>query len=404
MQVVSKTLVYPAPGQGMSAYEGTYYTRREGVEKIRLRSLDIANDMFGDRQFAFSLDNGQTWPEQHPVLPPREVAGGMMREVFCNHFIDPINGRQLITSLEGVFATEDAAEGFRVYGLKYRTSADGGRTALTEERVVQRGYTVDHPVPDVWLGRNGFMNPGPHSVLRMPQGHLVMAICRSVLGPDGGLYSPAGAAGWLGWLEVMMMFGEWRDDGRIDWRAGPIVSLTPDKSTLGIFEPTLALLPDGRLLMVMRASNGGPLDREGKIPSHKWYSVSANGGFTWSYPEPWRYTNGHAFFSPSSISQFLPHSNGKLYWIGNINETNPIGHPFREKLFFGEVDQASMMLIEDSLFIAAQRMPGDPPTQLSNFTAHEDRVSHEIVLHLPWFVEQKPGEWGADSYVLRITP
>jgi len=402
MEVVSKVKVYSAPRIGTSAYESSYYAQKDGLEKIRTRSLDIGDDMFGDKQLAFSTDNGQTWPEQHPVDPPKQVEGGMLREAFCAYFIDPVNGRQLITSLEGVFKTEDSSEGFRVYGLKYRTSADGGRTALAEERAVQRGYTVDHPFPDIWIGRNCFMNPGPHSILRMPQGHLVMAICRSVLGPDGDLYSASGSIAWLGWLEVLIIIGQWQDDGKIDWRAGPVVSLTVDKSTLGIFEPTLALLPDGRLLMVMRASNGGPLDREGKIPSHKWFSVSSDGGFTWTYPEPWRYTNGTKFWSSSSISQFLPHSNGKLYWIGNINETNPNGHQAREKLFIGEVDQKSMMLKQESLFIAAQRGPGEPPTQLSNFTAHEDRVTHEIILHLPWFVEQNERQWGADSWVYRI--
>src|SRR6185369_5986109 len=149
----------------------------------------------------------------------------------------------------------------------------------------------------------------------------------------------------------------WRDDGKLDWTSGPVISLSPDLTTRGIFEPTLVQLPDGRILMVARGSNGGPGDTEGKHPAHKWYSVSNNGGFTWSYPEPWKYTPGSsktdtldgAFFSCSSMPQLMKHFSGKLYWLGNISETKPIGNGLRDKLYIGEVDQQSLRLKRDTL-------------------------------------------------------
>lgn len=60
MRVISTTKVFSAPGPGMSAYENSYYARPEGLEKIRLRSIDVSDDMFGDRQLAFSADNGHS--------------------------------------------------------------------------------------------------------------------------------------------------------------------------------------------------------------------------------------------------------------------------------------------------------------------------------------------------------
>ena len=64
--------------------------------------------------------------------------------------------------------------------------------------------------------------------------------------------------------------------------------------------------------------------------------------------------------------------------------------------------QTNMRLIRNSLFQIAERGAGDPPTQLSNFNAHEDRVTGEIVLHLPWFVEQEKDKWGADTWIYRM--
>jgi len=399
MKITSRTKVYAAPRDGTSAYEYAHYCRKDGLDKIRVRLLDISNDVPGERSFAWSRDNGQTWPETAPAKDAYAVPGGTHRVWPCEHFVDPVNGRQIYTSIEGTFAKDELEQGFKVYYLTYRTSADGGRTTLAEERIIQRGYPPENPVPGVWIGRNAFMTSGPNSMLRLPDGRILMVIGKSVLAPGGDLYNPHGS---LCWLEVLALFGTWRDDGKLDWTSGPVISLSPELSTRGIFEPTLAQLPDGRILMVARGSNGGPGDPEGKHPAHKWYSVSSNGGFTWTYPEPWKYTDGAAFYSCSSMPQLLPHSNGKLYWMGNISETKPVGNGLRDKLYIGEVDQKSLMLKRESLFLIAQRSPNDPPTQLSNFNAHEDRATKEIAIYLPWFVSQPGDKWGADSWVYRL--
>lgn len=60
----------------------------------------------------------------------------------------------------------------------------------------------------------------------------------------------------------------------------------PAASTRGTIEPTLAEMPDGRILMVMRGSNGGSKDPEFKIPGYRWHSVSSDGGYHWTKPQP----------------------------------------------------------------------------------------------------------------------
>ena len=399
MEVVSRELVYPAPHKGMSAYEQSYYTHLAGLEKMRTRLLDISDDVPGPREVAYSQDNGKTWTETIEVPQPRKVEGGTLREWPCSIFIDPVNGRQVQISLEGIFPVDTSEAGAKVYYMKYRTSEDGGRTALVEEQIIQRGFTPQNPMPGVWIGRNGFSNAGNPSMVRLADGRLLLLASKMVHGPDGELYNPGG--GWL-WLDILILHGFWREDGGIEWQTGAVIACTPELSSWGLYEPSLTLMPDGRLLMLIRSSNGGKLDRESKLPAHKLISVSNDNGTTWTYPEFWTYDTGEAFYSPSSICQLLWHSNGKLYWIGNIMETKPISGGNREKLYIGEVDPKSLRLIKSSLFLIAQRGEGEPPTQLSNFLAHEDRVTREIVLYLPWFVEQEDKRWGASMWLYRL--
>src|SRR5205085_2742639 len=75
-------------------------------------------------------------------------------------------------------------------------------------------------------------------------------------------------------------------------------------------------------IMVLRGSN----DKNPSLPGYKWVSYSSDGGFRWTEPKPWTYRTGVPFFSPSACSQLLQHSNGKLYWLGHINKTNPRGN------------------------------------------------------------------------------
>jgi hypothetical protein len=399
MRITSRVMVYAAPQQGMSAYEVSHYTRLDGIEKVRMRLLDISDDVPGPRELAFSQDNGKTWPEVVAVPQPRKVAGGTLREWPCAFFVDPINSRQVTLALEGLFPTDSSHHGATSYYLKYGVSLDGGRTMAVSERVIQKGYTPEHPIPGIWIGRNAFTNAASPSILRLPDGRLLAVICKTVHGPDGEFYNPG--RGWY-WTEIQVLHGFWCNDNRIDWHAGPIIALPPELATRGICEPTLALMPDGLIFTVMRACNGGRIDPESKLPCYKWASVSRDGGATWSFPEPWRYDDATTFFSPDSISQLLRMSDGTLYWLGNISATNPVAGGPREQLYIGQVDPSSLRLIRDSLFLIARRGPGEPPTGLSNFLAQEDRVTGEIVLYLPWFVEQEKGKWGADSWEYRL--
>jgi hypothetical protein len=164
----------------------------------------------------------------------------------------------------------------------------------------------------------------------------------------------------------------------------------------------LAELADGRLLMVLRGSN----DRQPALPGYRWVAFSHDRGWTWTAPVPWTYANGGGFFSPASCSQLLTHSSGRIFWLGNLTPENPRGNRPRYPFVVGEVDRSSGLLIEGSVRVVDDRRPGDSADlALSNFSAREDRVTGEIVLHLTRLfarLQDERRDWTADAEIYRI--
>ena len=167
-------------------------------------------------------------------------------------------------------------------------------------------------------------------------------------------------------------------------------------------EPTFAELPDGTVLAVLRGSN----HTKPQLPAYRWASRSNDGGRTWSAPEPWTYDDGVTFFSPSSCSQLVPHSSGRLFWVGNISPNNADGNRPRYPLVIGEVDVRSGRLLRATVRPIDDRGPEDSEMMsLSNFSAREDRADGAIVINLSrLFQRAKPGEqdWTSDAYLYRV--
>jgi hypothetical protein len=172
----------------------------------------------------------------------------------------------------------------------------------------------------------------------------------------------------------------------------------PAVTTRGVVEPTIAFLDKKRVLMVLRASN----DKNPKLPSYKWFSLSTDGGKTFPAAKPWTFTTGENFFSPSSCSYLLPHSSGRLFWLGNITPENPRGNRPRYPFVMVEVDRATGLVIKDSLRQIDTRGPGEHEIlTLSNFFAHEDRETREIVLYMTRLFAHNDG-WEGDGMRYRI--
>jgi hypothetical protein len=172
----------------------------------------------------------------------------------------------------------------------------------------------------------------------------------------------------------------------------------PRRSTRGAEEPSIEALDGGRLICVLRGSN----DRKPELPGYRWVSFSTDGGWKWTKPEPWTYTDGEAFYSPAACSQLLRHSSGRLYWLGNLLKSNPRGNRPRYPFVLGEVDRKSGLLLRDSVRTIDDRAPDeDERLTLSNFFAREDRQTREVVVHMTRLLALPEG-WRGDAMLYRI--
>ena len=176
-----------------------------------------------------------------------------------------------------------------------------------------------------------------------------------------------------------------------------VVKGDPARSTRGMVEPTIEFLESDRLIMVLRGSN----DKRPELPAHRWVSFS-DGGQRWSEPVPWTYEDGQAFFSPSSCSQLVRHSSGRLLWLGNLTPENPKGNRPRYPFVIGEVNRSSGLLIRSSVrTVDTLQLGEDPVLSLSNFYAREDRLTREIAVHMTRLFAF-PNNWAGDAYLYRV--
>jgi hypothetical protein len=396
---VRKTRAMSAPKPGDAAWMNAFYTRGTGGDMASYMSIQRKSDVQDDFRRRFSTDNGRTWSDWEAVTDYKaETPQGTLRRYPQPGWVDPGNGRLLTMVMEGVLPRDNPMEGMTRWSLHYRVSTDGGRTFVVDEPVIQKGdYTAEHPAEGVWIGKNSMMiGATTCRPIRTCRGEILVPVQITPLGPDGKYHRPGGG---FTYHDAAVLIGRWSDGMKIEWELSERVVADPTKSTRGCLEPTIAEMPDGRILMVCRGSN----DVKPKLPGYKWFSVSRDGGRTWSNPpRPWTYADGTNFFSPSSCSQLLRHSNGKYYWLGNISPDNPRGNLPRRPLVIGEVDPESLLLVKETVAMIDTKGPGDDDSlQLSNFLAYEDRFSGEIVLHLTRLLTDPP-PWRGDAYVYRI--
>lgn len=201
---------------------------------------------------------------------------------------------------------------------------------------------------------------------------------------------------------AMCFVGRWNADrGDYGWERSHPVYLPRRRSTRGLVELDLSELKNGNLLLLMRGSNAGldPLE----CPARKWYSVSRDGGLSWTPVCDIRYDTGEPLYSPASISHsFRSSRTGKLYWIGNIPEAPPDGNSPRYPLQIVEVDEEGPSFRKDTLTVIDDRDPDrdSEHVQLSNFSVVQDRETGDVKLYLVKLGQRGTGAdtWSADAY------
>jgi hypothetical protein len=382
LRLVSRSLTPNAPG----CYNALYL-QQTGA---RLRSGDNV-----------STNNGRTWKSE-PMQP--DFAAGLLHGYRRNPItsaLDPFTGR-LITILNALDTPgldpkiSEPPVAIQTYYLRYRVSADGGKSWRFDEPIVQAGdFTAQHPFEGIWVGKNAiYLGDLGCIPLVTRAGRVLVPAHTTPLGPDGKLWNPGGGHTYT---DVLVLIGTWTNDQRLSWRASQRVAGDPKRTTRGLIEPTLAEFPDGRILMVMRGSNGGKADPQHELPSYKWFSFSQDGGETWSTPGPWTFEDGQTFFSPSSMSALFRHSGGRCFWAGNLTAHNCQDNLPRWPLVVGEVDPRSLKLIHSNLLTVDTQRPEDKNRgrlDLSHLTLLEDRETKQIILTYPRsYNAYKSNEW-----------
>ncbi len=394
-------LASPAPRTAVLA--NTYYTTPTGTALISIHELMTRSDTTETAYFRSSLDHGHTWSAatEMPTLEVRPQ--GKLRRMMRGAWVDPRTGRLLRFRIEGILPNDDPLEGMKQWVVYYSASEDGGRTWYLDEPIIHRGaeFSRTHPIPGVETGRTCFMIGDTASVpLQLDDGTILIPVIITPSGPDGEATNPGGG---YTYTDAAVLHGRWLPDGRrLEWQLSARVQADPARSTRGMDEPTLALLNEGRLMMILRGSN----HTRPALPARRWVAFSGDRGHTWTAPVPWTFSDGTNFFSPASCSQLINHSSGRVFWLGNITPENPVGNRPRFPFVIGEVDRRTGLLQPASLRVVDDRGPGDSPDlSLSNFSAREDRTNGEIILHLSrLFQHSTPTErdWTSDAWWYHI--
>jgi hypothetical protein len=390
---VRREIFLASPGRGIAVMAEAYYTHARGGEMLSIEHRFSRSDTVDAAFYRTSRDYGRTWSAPVARSTGERRAEGMWRRHPRACYLDPATGRFLEFWVEGVLPADDPLEGMRQWNIFY--TVDGGAAV----QLICEGAEFDarHPLPGVYTGRNCVMLGDVASVpVTLPDGTILLPAITSPLGPDGGLYNPTGG---YTYTDAVVLRGAWRGK-RLMWEASEAVKGDPARSTRGMDEPTLARLADGRILMVMRGSN----DRNPSLPGHKWMSLSKDEGRHWTKPEPWTYTTREPFYSPSACSQFLEHSNGRLYWVGHIAPVNPRGNRPRYPVVIGEVEKASGLLLRETVAGIDDREEGeDEILMIYPPYAREDRRTGDIVIHMSR-IFAFPDGWKGDALIYRIAP
>lgn len=383
----------PSPRTGTGVFGATYYCENYSLRLENLYNMASQSDAPNLAFVRYSDDNGRTWSEPKELEALAQLENGIKRTYHRGGYLDPATGRYISIRNEGIFPDENynADICMRSLQLYYRVSEDGGRSFIIDEPIIQKGAEFDseHPLPGVWKGKNSVMlgDFGCRPVT-LQDGTILIPCQIAPVDADGNYCNPGNG---YTYHEAAVLIGRWSAGKKLEWELSEILHSDPKKSTRGLLEPTLGILEDGSVIMIMRGSNEIMLsrnpDKAAQVPGlggYKWYSISRDGGRTWNRAEAWGYDTGELFYSPSACSELLTHSNGKRYWIGNISPPPTEGNSPRYPLQIGEVDITTGKLVKKSCRIIDDRRPGEPGNiTLSNFYAREDRETGEIVLHMP---------------------
>jgi hypothetical protein len=351
----------------------SYYTRSSGTEMINRYFYSNSPGVINSQYQRFSNDNGDTWGDPADFIGGESVA--------------------ILDSSKDLLVNMSYADFGYGTVLTYTISMDGGHSIYHFSPVIHKGgYSEENPLPGVWTGKNyPMITSFAQAGIVTSSGKILQPVYITPLdAPDGFPINPGGGASWH---DSAVLIGTWVDDGQgqlvLEWEMSNYIVGYPTLSTRGFFEPTVTEINNGQLLMVLRGSN----DADNSIASRKWYSTSSDGGYTWSAAQEWKYDSGESFYSSDSGSQLIKF-NEKIYWIGNVSQTNPHGTFPGYPLVVFQVDPSNLRLIKTSMLPIDDKSLSEPNSlDIMSFFAYLDRQDSEVVLLYSKTYQDWPNLW-----------
>ena len=390
----------------------------KGLQREEIRSFMQSSDWNEAVLRRTSEDNGRTWSDWKSVTKQGETQGEytMSGEASQSGTVvyDPLSGKLIKLAFQRIFkgtpqvALREIWKGKRLFWDHgyYRLSFDDGKTwGELRQFKYEEGPVFN---PSNW-GNPEFLTTNEMyigSIAALKNGNIIVSATIPVLYDDAedlkypsifpNNYREGCVAG------AICFIGRWNSKKMdYDWKKSNTVFLPRRISSRGLVELDLSELENGNLLLIMRGSNSG-LDVS-KSPGRKWFSVSKDGGLTWSDVQDMRFDNGEQFYSPASISKTIRSSKtGKLYWVGNITEVPVDGNSPRYPLQIVEIDEQVPSFKKETLTVIDDRDPEKDSEflQLSNFSLFENRESKNMEIYLTRIGENGGGDeiWTANCY------
>ena len=148
-------------------------------------------------------------------------------------------------------------------------------------------YTLElnlyDPAQRTWTERRALTFPGQRSPamsfsfpIKTARGRLLFPGMRKTVDTNGQAVHYRG--GWAPVDEMVTVLGDWTSQDELTWHLSQPLDISPETSSRGLDENTLAELRDGTVAAICRGDNSAFPDR----PGHKWLTFSRNGGATWS--------------------------------------------------------------------------------------------------------------------------
>jgi len=339
------------------------------------------SDAYDDYVITISRDNGRTWSEPYPHWQSTRVPEGKVRFGEPAALFDQHTERLLVVTDKRLYP-EDQLD----------VDHQGG--------LVQEVY---HPGSNSWGPREKLTVPsGPSPMvsfcfpIKTASGRIIFPGQVNFLDDEGkpvhykGCWCPAGV--------IVNLLGDYRKDGTIEWKTSKSVVPDLEKTSRGFYEPAMAELSDGRLVMILRGDNSMFPEK----PGYKWVSFSGDHGDSWTEPVPLPFAGGEMMESGSNGSTlFRSIKNNKLYWIGNlcIYGERARGNAPRNSLIIAEIQDNPFALKRDTIWVIDEKGYNDSPDlMLSNFRYYQDMLTGDVVLYVTRLGEKGMKCWKEGDY------